>query len=219
VFLVIQNILSEAETAAIRQALNDETEFVDGRKTAGFYAKQVKNNEQASGEKTKAILKKIETALTQHPVFRAAAVPRNFVRLLLSRYRPGMSYGTHIDDALMDGMRTDLSFTLFLSDPSSYEGGALVIEGNDGEQEFKLPGGSLVLYPTTALHRVEEVSSGERLAVVGWVRSFIRDAGQREILFDLDNAVASLHSAQAERAILDRLYKVRANLMRMWADD
>jgi PKHD-type hydroxylase len=95
----------------------------------------------------------------------------------------------------------------------------LLIEGNDGEQEFKLPGGSLILYPSTALHRVEEVTSGERLAAVGWIRSLIRDAGQREILFDLENSLASLRSAQTERAILDRLFKVRANLLRMWADD
>jgi PKHD-type hydroxylase len=217
--LIIQDVLSETEAAAVRQVLNDEAAFEDGRKTAGFHAKAVKLNEQASGQKPAVILKKVEAALNQHPVFRAAAIPRNFARLLVSRYRPGMRYGTHVDDALMDGVRTDLSFTLFLSDPNSYEGGALVIEGNDGEQEFKLPGGSLVLYPTTALHRVEEVASGERLAAVGWVRSFIRDSGQREILFDLENTIAGLRSAQAERAILDRLLKVRANLMRMWADD
>jgi PKHD-type hydroxylase len=219
VFLVIQNILSEAEASAICEALANDAVFADGRGTAGFHAKLVKKNEQATGAKSEAVVKKIETALNQHPVFHAAALPRDFVRLLVSRYRPGMRYGTHVDDALIDGKRTDLSFTLFLSDPSSYEGGALVIEGNDGEQEFKLPIGSLVLYPSTALHRVEEVTSGERLAAVGWVRSFIRDQGQREILFDLENTIASLRVAEAERAVLDRLFKVRANLMRMWVDD
>lgn len=218
-FLVIQNILKETETQAICEALTNDEAFIDGRSTAGFHAKQVKKNEQAAGAKSQAILQKIEQALNQHPVFRAAGIPRNFVRLLLSRYKPGMSYGTHVDDALMDGMRTDLSFTLFLSDPSSYQGGALIIEGNDGEQEFKLPAGSLVLYPSTALHRVDEVTSGERLAAVGWVRSLIRDAGQREILFDLDNTIASLRVAQAERSILDKLFKVRANLIRRWAED
>jgi PKHD-type hydroxylase len=219
VFLVIQSILCEAEVSAVLQVLKEEAPFADGRTTAGFHAKQVKKNEQATGAKSEAIAKKIENALSQHPVFRAAAMPRDFARLLLSRYRPGMRYGTHIDDALIDGKRTDLSFTLFLSDPSAYEGGALIIEGNDGEQEFKLPIGSLILYPSTALHRVEEVSSGERLAAVGWVRSLIREQGQREILFDLENAIASLRAAEADRAVLDRLFKVRANLMRMWVDD
>jgi PKHD-type hydroxylase len=219
VFLVIQNILTEAETNAICEVLAKEEAFADGRSTAGFHAKQVKKNEQATGAKSQAIIQKIEHALNQHPVFRAAAMPRNFVRLLLSRYKPGMSYGTHVDDALMDGVRTDLSFTLFLSDPGFYQGGALIIEGNDGEQEYKLPAGSLILYPSTALHRVAEVTSGERLAAAGWVRSLIRDAGQREILFDLDNTIASLRTAQAGRPVLDRLYKVRANLIRMWAQD
>jgi PKHD-type hydroxylase len=119
----------------------------------------------------------------------------------------------------MAGIRTDLSFTLFLSDPDSYDGGALVIDGSDGENEVKLPAGSLVLYPTTTLHRVQEVTRGERLAVVGWVRSFIRNAEDREILFDLENVIASLRSNNADRALLDHILKIRANLLRKWVED
>jgi PKHD-type hydroxylase len=126
-----------------------------------------------------------------------------------------MAYGTHVDDPLMGGTRTDLSFTLFLSDPTTYDGGALVVEASDGANEIKLPAGSLVLYPATTLHHVQQVTRGERLAVVGWVRSFIRNTEDREILFDLENLIAS----QKDRIVLDQLLKIRANLMHKWVED
>lgn len=216
----IQDVLAPEQVEAIRERLaGDPQSFEDGQKTAGWQAREVKRNEQAAGTTAMAIGKLVEANLQANPVFRAAAVPKCLVKILVSRYRPGMSYGTHVDDALMDGQRTDLSFTLFLSDPDSYAGGALTIEGNDGDSAIKLPPGSLVLYPTTTLHRVEPVTQGERLAVVGWVRSYIRSPEDRDILFDLENAIASLRQAEAGRAILDRLLKVRANLMRKWLDD
>ena len=142
----------------------------------------------------------MEQALLAHPVFKAVARPKQLVGLLVSRYRPGMEYGLHVDDAMMQGVRTDLSFTLFLSAPEAYEGGELVIEGNDAENAIKLPAGSAVVYPTTSLHRVAPVTAGERLVVVGWVRSLIRRADQREILFDLDAAVAEMRQAGARQA-------------------
>ena len=154
-----------------------------------------------------------------HAVFKAAARPKKLTGMLVSRYGTGMSYGLHVDDALMGGVRTDLSFTVFLAEPESYEGGELLIEGNDGTNAIKLAAGSAVVYPTTSLHHVSEVTNGERLVVVGWVRSYIRSGDQREILFDLDQSVAQLREAGAERAILDRILKTRANLMRMWAED
>jgi PKHD-type hydroxylase len=119
----------------------------------------------------------------------------------------------------MHGVRTDLSFTVFLSGPEAYEGGELVIAGNDADSIIKLPAGSAVVYPTTSLHRVAPVTAGERLVVVGWVRSFLRRADQRELLFDLDGAVAELRQSGAGHAALDRILKVRANLLRMWAED
>jgi PKHD-type hydroxylase len=152
-------------------------------------------------------------------VFKAAAMPKSFVKLLVSRYLPGMEYGTHVDDALMGGVRTDMSFTLFLCDPGTYDGGELVIEGNDGDTEVKLPAGHLVLYPTTTLHRVAPVTRGERLVVVGWVRSFIRSGEDREILFDLENVIAASRAASIDRGILNRLLKVKANLLRKWVED
>jgi PKHD-type hydroxylase len=118
----------------------------------------------------------------------------------------------------MGGLRTDLSFTLFLSDPDSYDGGALVIEDRFEARAVKLPAGSLLLYPSTTLHRVEPVSRGERLAVVGWVQSLIRAPDRREILFDLDQVIASSFAADGKSEALDLMTKTRSNLLRMWAE-
>lgn len=219
-YLVIPDVLSTAEVTAARDHLAvAEAAFVSGKTTAGGHARAVKENEQVRGSAGDAILKKVESALLAHAVFKAAAQPKAFVRLMISRYRPGMHYGTHVDDALMQGQRTDLSFTLFLASPESYDGGELVIEDNDGERSYKLAAGHLILYPTTTLHHVAAVTRGERLAVVGWVRSYLRDPGQRELLFDLENAIATLRADTAPRAVLDRLFKVKGNLLRMWIED
>lgn len=130
-----------------------------------------------------------------------------------------MAYGSHVDDALMGGMRTDVSFTLFLSEPDTYDGGALVIETSAGEDDVKLPAGSLVAYASTTLHRVAEVTRGARLAAVGWARSYIRDPAQREVLFDLDTAHQSLFQKSGKTPEFDLLSKTSANLLRMWAED
>ncbi len=214
-FLTISNILTPPEIAAIKDELATAA-FSPGGATAGTHARAVKHNEQSSHE---AVLKKAEAACQANPVFVAAAMPKTFIKLMVSRYQPGMAYGLHVDAPVMDGFRTDLSFTLFLNEPSSYVGGELVIEENDGTRTFKLPPGSLVLYPTTTLHRVEPVTQGERLAIVGWVRSLIRDHADRELLFDLENTIAALKHANTGRVIMDQIYKVRANLIRKWAED
>jgi PKHD-type hydroxylase len=218
--LQIAGVLAAEAVEKMRASLAEEdTKFVSGKDTAGWYAKDVKNNDQSKGPAAVVAMEHVKTALLSHAVFVSAARPKNFVKTLVSRYRPGMHYGAHVDDALMGGVRTDLSFTLFLSDPSTYEGGELVIEGYDGDTVVKLPPGSLVLYPTTSLHCVSEVTKGERLAVVGWVRSFIRSAEQREALFDLDQVVATLKSNNADRALMNPVMKVRNTLTRMWAED
>ena len=218
--LYIADVLAAADVAAIRTLVAERSDaFYDGRKTAGSHARAVKRNEQASKEVAEKVRARVEAALMGSDVFRSAARPKRFIHMLLSRYHPGMEYGSHVDDALMAGTRTDLSFTLFLSDPDTYDGGALVIEGTEGETPVKLPAGAMVLYPSTTIHRVEPVTTGERLAVAGWVRSLIRSADHREILFDLDTAIAQLSRAGAERAVLDRLMKTRSNLLRQWVED
>lgn len=216
----INGVLTPDEAAALAGAVAAEAEaFQPGSKTAGWHARAVKNNEQAAGKAARSAMEAVERALLAHPVFTAAARPKQLVGLLVSRYRTGMEYGRHVDDAMMQGVRTDLSFTVFLSPPEAYEGGELVIEGNDADSAIKLPAGSAVVYPTTSLHRVAPVTAGERLVVVGWVRSLVRRADERELLFDLDSAVAELRQTGAQRAVLDRILKVRANLLRLWAED
>ena len=157
--------------------------------------------------------------LHDHDVFRAYARPIRWSRLIFSRYRGGHTYGAHVDDPLMQGdggqrFRTDLSFTLFLSDPGSYEGGALVLESRTLAHRVKLAAGSMIIYPSGRLHRVEPVTDGERLACVGWVQSAIRREEHRDALFDLSQVRGSLPEGDA-RLVLD---KVLANLMRMWAE-
>jgi len=217
--LRIGDILSAPELGAIIHAL-EQAGFQDGRRTAGWHARDVKRNEQAvPSPALDAVLAKVREALLAHEVFMAAARPKSFVRLLASRYAPGMTYGTHVDDALMDGRRTDLSFTLFLNDPASYDGGALVIEDTLENRSIRLNAGELILYPSGALHAVEPVTRGTRLAIVGWLRSYVRDPAHREILFDIELALREVFERDGKSGLFDRLVKTRTNLLRLWADD
>jgi PKHD-type hydroxylase len=206
--------------AVLQDRLAEPALFADGRTTAGWHAREVKHNLQARrGGVVDEALATIRRILLKHEVFAIAARPKAIPRLSISRYEPGMTFGTHVDDALMDGVRTDLSFTLFLSDPESYQGGALVIDDAYGEREVKLPAGELFLYPSTTLHRVAPVTDGVRLAAVGWVRSFVRDPNQRELLFDLETALRAVFARDGKSPLFDTLVKTRTNLLRMWADD
>jgi PKHD-type hydroxylase len=218
--IVIGNVLSSEEIRTVKAALAD-AQFVDGRETAGFAAKLVKNNRQAaaSDRSLEAPRRLIAERILDNEVFRLAVRPKALTPLLFSRYEPGMTYGSHVDDALMSGMRTDVSFTLFLDDPDNYDGGELVIESAAGEDAVKLPAGSLVAYPSSALHRVAEVTRGTRHAAVGWARSFIRDGARRELLFDLDTARRQIFARDGKTAEFDLISKSVANLMRMWSED
>jgi PKHD-type hydroxylase len=217
--ICIGGILNSEDLDYIHSEIAQLT-FVDGRSTAGWAARLVKDNEQAEPDaRLEALRHRIETRILDNELFQIAARPKALTPLLISRYSSGRQYGTHVDDALMQGMRTDLSFTLFLADPQSYDGGELVIESNAGEQPFKLDAGSMILYPTTALHRVEPVRSGTRVAAFGWVRSFVRSAERREMLFDLETARRELFDRDGKTGVFDLLSKCNANLLRMWAED
>ena len=216
--IAIENLLSGAQAALLSNAAAALT-FSDGKATAGRFAKEVKANDQAvASPDLTAIFAIVEQALAGNPVFRAAARPKAITPLILSRYRTGQTYGMHVDDALMKGLRTDLSFTLFLADPESYDGGALIVEDTFEQRSIKLRAGDMILYPSTTLHSVEPVTRGQRLAVVGWVQSLIRTAEQREMLFDLDQAVETVFAEQGKSALFDKLAKTRSNLLRMWLD-
>ena len=217
--IALKSVLSQHEAAALREAAA-ALGFEDGKKTAGRYARDVKSNEQAADTpEREAILKKARGALERHDTFRIAARPRRFARMLVSRYKPGDGFGMHVDDPIQNGNRTDLSFTLFLSPAEAYEGGGLILQDSIEERVIKLEAGDAILYPTSALHQVEPVTAGERLAVVGWVTSWVRDPGRREVLHDLDVAAKAIFEATGKTPAFDRLHKAKANLYRMWADD
>ncbi len=208
---------------AVLEALTDkiaQMDFEDGNRTAGWAARTVKQNQQAADTpKRKAVLTLVEQTLRKNPLFASAALPKSFPRLLVNRYGVGMSYGSHVDDSLINGQRTDLSFTLGLTPKADYQGGELVLEDSSGERAWKLGVGELLLYPSSYLHRVEPVSEGERLAVVGWVRSHVRHPYQREILLDLDTALREEFDGRGKTAQFDRLSRTRANLQRLWIED
>ncbi len=218
--ITIGNVLSSEELDAVRAALARAT-FVDGRETAGWAAREVKQNLQAvdTDRSLETVRKLVTERILGHEVFQLAVRPKALTPIMFSRYEGGMQYGSHVDDALMHGMRTDVSFTLFLADPASYHGGELVIESPAGEETVKLAAGSMVAYSATTLHRVNAVSYGVRLAAVGWARSYIRDPAQRELLFDLDTARRQLFAREGKSPEFDLISKSLANLTRLWAED
>ncbi len=214
-FHVIGGLFEAPALTALQEAVA-ALPYEDGRRTAGALARTVKHNAQAeAGAERDAVIARVQAALMTSPAFQSAARPKAFVRCLVSRYEGGQTYGSHVDDAIMAGARTDLSFTLFLTDPETYAGGDLVVEERAEDRAVRLPAGEVVLYPSDTLHRVEPVTAGVRYAVVGWVTSWVRDAARREILWDLDAAVAA---AQGDGPQVARLARTRSNLLRMWAE-
>jgi PKHD-type hydroxylase len=210
----------DTESLRALRALLTSAQYADGASTAGWHARPVKRNEQALHD---AAAQRVMQALGKHPLFNAAALPMRLRAPIFSRYRPGMSYGLHVDDALMGGanpVRTDLALTLFLSDPADYDGGELVIESGGLAQGWKLPAGDAILYPANTLHRVAEVTRGERHAAILWVQSHVRDPAHREILFDLDQVRRSLWEQAGHKRTPDfeRLAKTYSNLLRQWAE-
>jgi len=222
VIIIIENLVSSQQATAWAEQLAD-AEFQHGSASAGAIAKTVKDNEQlVRTDLHRSIEKDVAEALTKNQLVRFFARPKRLANLRVSRYRPGMAYGPHVDDALMSQNgelhRTDLSFTLFLNDPESYEGGALTIAGVSKAEQFKLKPGSAVLYPSGAVHEVTPVQSGERLAVVGWIESLVRDPGQREILAELEVVRNTLFERTGNSAEVLRLSKSISALIRRWAE-
>ncbi|PSN11521.1 Fe2+-dependent dioxygenase [filamentous cyanobacterium CCT1] len=216
----IADLLSADEVARLRDGLA-QAEFVPGETTAGWHAKLVKQNQQAARQAAEPLKAVVQNALARNALFQAVAYPRIIHSLLFSRYGEGMSYGRHTDNALMGGAnfyRSDVSFTVFLSEPEAYEGGELVIEGADSEQPHKLAAGSAIVYPSTTLHRVEPVVKGDRIVCVGWVQSLVRDAARREILFDLETVKRTMFAQTGKTPEFDLLTKTTANLLRRWAE-
>jgi PKHD-type hydroxylase len=221
--LVINALDDAAHLAALRERIG-MLEWRDGRETAGAVAREVKRNLQAAMESApgRALQDELARLIEDNSVIKAAAQPRRFFPLLISKTGVGGQYGAHVDNAMMgkgaQRLRTDLSFTLFLTPPGEYEGGELVIHAAGMTQELKGEAGYLVLYPSGSIHEVKPVTRGERIACVGWIESLVADAGQREMLFDLENLRTALRQKlPAQSAELLTLDKTIANLLRMWA--
>jgi PKHD-type hydroxylase len=223
--ITIPEILTREEVNHFREQIA-RAGWQDGRKTAGTLARHVKKNRQLEDGSDVAVKlgNQILRALANNPLFISAALPNRIYPPKFNCYGAGEKYGAHIDSSLMlvpgtaVTVRTDLSATLFISNPEEYEGGELVIEDNYGRHNVKLPAGDMVLYPSTSLHEVTTVTSGERVASFFWIQSMIRENQQRELLFSLDQSVQrltlTLGSENEEVICLSGLYH---NLVRGWA--
>ncbi|MEQ8709311.1 MAG: Fe2+-dependent dioxygenase [Rhodospirillales bacterium] len=222
--LWLQKLLTPEETGRLRK-IGDQATFLDGGATAPELGRKgvKKNLELKMRSKQQTQVEEIVlAALNRNETFRTAAIPKHIQRPILSKYETGMHYGTHIDNPVQrspEPMRLDLSLTLFLTEPESYAGGELVLDTGYGEKPVKLPAGDAMLYPTTMLHRVAEVTAGERLAAVTWIQSMVRDQAQRQILYDIAVSTNWVNQVAPETPEFHRLNNARANLLRMWATD
>lgn len=227
--LHIPGVLDRDQVARIRAAL-EAAQWVDGRQTVGAQGAQVKRNLQlAEASPLRHELgAEVLAALARNPLFFAATLPLRTLAPRFNRYEGGGEYGFHVDGAVMalppvagesaGYMRSDVSCTLFLSEPEDYDGGGLIVDDTYGEHEVKLPAGDLAVYPSSSLHRVEPVTRGVRLASFFWVQSMVRDQQQRQMLFNLDTSIQSLTAGGADREALLKLTGVYHNLLRRWAE-
>lgn len=225
--LHIPGILAADELAHFRRAL-DGAQWTDGRETVGAQGAQVKRNLQLpdASPLKRELGQAVLNALARSPLYFAAALPLRTLPPRFNRYEGGGQYGFHVDGAVMtvgnDGqppttLRSDISCTLFLSEPEEYEGGELIISDTYGEHEVKLPAGDMILYPSSSLHRVAPVTAGARIASFFWVQSLVREPARRQLLFELDASIQMLTRADADREALLRLTNVYHNLLRDWS--
>ena len=220
--LSVDNVLTPEELDFVTSHL-DTADFIDGKTTAGWHARAVKHNTQLTSKApyAKELTDLVKNALLRSPLFQISVQPKIVHSMLFSRYEAGMAYGSHVDNALMGNQefwRSDISLTLFLSSPSTYSGGELVIESLESERNFKLEAGCAIVYPSSTLHRVEAVNAGVRLAAVAWVQSLVRDPNERELLFDLDTARRAIFHKDGKTTEFDLISKSYTNLLRKWAD-
>ena len=221
--LHIPEVFSKAEVQALRARL-DAGPWADGNATSGHQSALTKKNQQLPTTSAEAIEigGVVSQALNANPMFVAAALPHTIFPPLFNRYEGGEEFGLHVDNAVRQGagvrIRSDLSMTLFLSEPDSYDGGELVVSDTYGEHEVKLPAGDLIVYPSDSLHRVEPVTRGARFAAFFWVQSLVRDAQRRRLLLELDGGIQQLAASGADRDALLRLTGVYHNLLRQWSE-
>ncbi len=223
--LQIPDVLTGEQVARARQVL-DAAEWVDGRVTAGHQSARVKDNQQlpedspAARETGQMIL----AALQRTPLFVSAVLPLQVFPPLFNRYQGGHSFGTHVDNAIRQipgtphRIRTDVSATLFLSEPGEYDGGELMVEDTYGVHGVKLPAGHLVVYPSTSLHHVRPVTRGARVSSFFWIQSLVREDAERTLLFDLDSSIQRVNQESPESQVAVQLTGIYHNLLRRWAE-
>lgn len=221
--LRVPGVLKPDELALLR-ALLAAAPFVDGKLSAGLAARRVKNNQELEGGAAdlERLNRVVMGSLVRHPVYRAGALPLHVASPFYARYRPGMTYGDHLDDPIMgtEGVRfrSDVAVTVFLNAPEEYDGGELVIRAATGEQAVKYAAGDAVLYPASTIHHVSPVTRGERLVAVTWVQSLVRDPARRELLYGLNAAREKLLQSAPEAEETAQVNAAYLNLIRMWSD-
>ena len=224
--ICVPDVLSKVEVADFRAAM-DAADWEDGRSTAGAQSATVKKNEQLppNSDIARQLGEAVVRALVANPLFVSAAIPKQIFPPLFNRYGVGQHFGVHVDNAVrgdhLSGarIRTDLSVTLFLSEPEEYDGGELIVEDYYGSHRIKLPAGHLVLYPATSLHAVTEVTRGVRVASFFWLQSMVRDGHARSLIFDLDTAIQGLvQRVGRDDPELVKLTGIYHNLIRCWAE-
>ena len=212
------SLLDDEEIKTIKKNLNlSNKNWEDGKKTAGKQAAKVKNNLQLnrqsdiSQQNTAFIIKK----MLANPLIKSFSLAKKIHGTMFTKSLKGMRYGRHIDNAFMSSGRADLSFSIFLNKKNSYEGGELVIENINAESKFKLDEGEIIIYPSTYLHSVEEITNGERLICVGWIESYVKSIEEREYLFDIDAGARGILAKYGRSDELDLIFKSYSNLLRV----
>ena len=218
----IDHLISPKNLTRIRELL-DASPFVDGKLSAGMVARGVKKNQEMNphSEHFQELNELVMGNLVRHPKYKAAAWPKRVAAPFYARYEPGMEYGEHVDDPVMgqgDIYRTDISTTVFLSEPEEYDGGELTIMDTYGERHIKLPAGSAVIYPSHSRHYVAPVTRGVRLVAVTWAQSTIRDPAKREMLYELNQAREQLFKELPESEATRKVSATFNNLVRRWVE-
>ena len=218
---LISDLLLDEEIKILDKNLHSESKYwEDGKKTAGSHAAKVKNNLQFNkdSEISKRYTNLISKKIIANPLIKSFALPKKTHGLMFTKSSEGMHYGRHIDNSFMSSGRADLSFTIFLNNTSNYDGGELSVESINSEENFKLNAGQIIIYPSTYLHSVREITRGERLVCVGWIESYVKSIEAREYLFDLDAGARGILSKSGRSDELDLIFKSYSNFLRILGD-
>ena len=216
-YLTNQLLIQEEIEVFIKNLKNAESLWEDGKKTAGSHASMVKKNLQLNRESeiSKKLSHLIRKKMLSSPLIKSFALPKIIHGIMFTKSLSNMEYGRHIDNPFMSSGRSDLSFTISLTDKSKYDGGELIIEEMNSEKKFKLNSGEIIIYPSTYLHSVKKIKKGERLVCVGWIESYVKSIEEREYLFDLDAAAKGLLAKNGRSDELDLIFKTYSNFLRL----